>query len=145
MTLFDAIYGAVHDYPGGAESLAPRMQVSPVVLRSKVNPNMNTHHVTVRDLDKILALTGDFRPLHALAANHGHVCVPLVDGPIGDLAILERITEVWKEVGDVGQMTRLILEDSKVQRKEIDAFKDEILEAISALLALQHALEALQE
>lgn len=145
MNLLDAIHAAVHDYQGGAESLAPRFPMSPVVLRSKVNPNMNTHHVTVRDLDKILALTGDYRPLYALAANHNHVCVPLMDGPIGDLAILERITDVWKEVGDVGQLTQAILADSKVERGEVDRLKTEVQHATSALLALQFALEALQE
>lgn len=145
MNLFDSIHAAVHDYPGGAESLAPRLSMSPVILRSKVNPNTQTHHVNVRDLDRIMSLTGDFRPLFALAANHGHACVPLIDGPIGDLAILERITKVWKEVGDVGQLTQAILSDSKVERKEVSRYQEEVAQAISALLELQHALEALQE
>ncbi len=145
MDLFDAIHAVVHDYPGGSESLGPRLQMSAAILRSKVNPNTATHHVSVRDLDKILTLTSDFRPLYALAANHGHACVPLIDGPIGDLAILDRITQVWKEVSDVGQLTQLILADSKVDRREVSRYRDEVGQAISALLALQQALEALQE
>ncbi len=37
MNIVDAAYHTVHDYPGGANALAPRMGIkSPAVLNSKV-------------------------------------------------------------------------------------------------------------
>lgn len=46
MNVKDATHATVHDYPGGAESLAPRMGIkSPQVLRNKVNPTTDTHHL----------------------------------------------------------------------------------------------------
>ncbi|WP_341772648.1 phage regulatory CII family protein, partial [Burkholderia pseudomallei] len=45
MNIIDAAYAVVHDYPGGSESLAPRLGMSAAVLRNKVNPNNATHHL----------------------------------------------------------------------------------------------------
>src|SRR5690606_4424393 len=79
MNVIDAAYSTVHDYPGGAEALAARMGKSAAVLRSKVNPNTSTHHLTLAEADEILGKTRDLRMLHALAANHGCVVLPADD------------------------------------------------------------------
>jgi hypothetical protein len=68
----DAAHKTVHDYPGGSESLGPRMSISPAVLRSKVNPNTATHRLALDEADEMMGITGDHRILHALAANHGY-------------------------------------------------------------------------
>ena len=47
MNVVDAAYLAVHTYPGGSESLGPRIGMSPAVLRNKVNPNCSTHHLSL--------------------------------------------------------------------------------------------------
>jgi len=65
MNTIDAAYHTVHDYPGGAEALAPRMGMSAAVLRNKVNPNNTTHHLTYAEAQRIVALTGDVRMLQA--------------------------------------------------------------------------------
>jgi len=74
MNITDAAYNTVHDHPGGASALAPRMGIkSPAVLNSKVNPNTDTHHLTLAEASKLMALTGDFRILQALSAEHEKV------------------------------------------------------------------------
>lgn len=72
MNIIDAAHKTVHDYPGGSESLAPRIGMSAAVLRNKVNPNNTTHHLTLAEAGEIMGVTGDDRILHALAAQHGY-------------------------------------------------------------------------
>jgi hypothetical protein len=71
MNISDAAYATVHDYPGGSESLGPRVGISPAVLRSKVNTHLQTHHLTLAEADRIMGITGDHRILVALAAAQG--------------------------------------------------------------------------
>ena len=62
MNVKDATHATVHDYPGGAESLAPRMGIkSPQVLRNKVNPATDTHHLRLDEAVRMMAVTGDYR------------------------------------------------------------------------------------
>lgn len=68
-----AAYHTVHDWPGGAESLAPMMGMSAAILRGKVNPNDAKHHLTLREASALMVITGDDRILHALAAEQGAV------------------------------------------------------------------------
>ena len=57
MNIIDAAYNTVHDYPGGSSALATRMGIkSPAVLNSKVNPNTETHHLTLAEASKLMAL-----------------------------------------------------------------------------------------
>ena len=71
MNVIDAAHRTVHAYPGGSESLGPRMGVSPAVLRSKVNPNTATHRLALDEADEMMGLTQNYAILQALAANHG--------------------------------------------------------------------------
>ena len=68
MTPQDAFHATCHAYPGGCESLAPRMGMSSAVLRNKARPGCHTNHPTLADADHVMSLTGDVRILHALAA-----------------------------------------------------------------------------
>ena len=67
MTPQDAFHATCHAYPGGCESLAPRMGMSSAVLRNKARPGCHTNHPTLADADHVMSLTGDVRILHALA------------------------------------------------------------------------------
>lgn len=90
MNVIDAAYATVHEYPGGSESLGPRVGISPAVLRSKVNPNTTTHHLTVAEANRIMGVSADFRMLHALNAEHGFVAqrIDADQAPAGFMAAL---------------------------------------------------------
>jgi hypothetical protein len=142
----DAAYHTVHDQPGGSESLGPRLGVSPVVLRGKVSPSDGRHHLMLAEADRLMGLTGDVRILHALAATHSHVCIR-VDGevPASDLAVLELVTHVWREHGDVGRAVDDLLADGRVLAPELARVKAEIYELQQALLAKLARLEGMAE
>lgn len=76
MQLLDAAYHTVHDYPGGAPSLAPRLGKSPHTLNHEVTGS-GSAKLGLSDAAKICNLTGDYRVLNAFAEACGHLCVPL--------------------------------------------------------------------
>src|SRR5690606_31558983 len=91
MNSIDAAYSTVHDYPGGSESLGPRVGIGPAVLRNKVNPNNDTHHLTFAEARRIADMTGDFRMLQAWAHECGFLLVKAPDGNTCDMAVLEQV------------------------------------------------------
>src|SRR5690606_12941087 len=116
----DAAYMCVHDYPGGSESLAPRLGMSAAVLRNKVNTNNTTHHLTLAEADRMLGITGDLRLLHVLAAAHGQVVVtPATSDDACDMAVLEVISAIWSRSGDLGAAVHHALADGQLTAHEL--------------------------
>ena len=76
MSVEDAIYHTVHNYPGGVTALAARMGVSPNTLTHKANPNNATHHLHPRELVTLQHMSGNAAVLHAMAAALGYTCTP---------------------------------------------------------------------
>lgn len=72
MTVDDAIYHTVHDYPGGVVALASRMGVPASTLTHKANPNNTTHHLRPSELVKLQYMSGNVAILHAMAAALGY-------------------------------------------------------------------------
>lgn len=152
MSIADAAYHTVHDYPGGCESLAPRMRtlegkpMSVAVLRNKLNPHSSTNVLSLREADDIMALTGDYRMLDALAETHGHVCVKVAnDTPASDMAVLELVTHVWCANGDVGKEVERTLADGRVEAREIKRVRAAIYRTQQALNAMLMRLEDMAE
>lgn len=156
MTPKDAFFATVHDYPGGCESLAPRMvsrdengnlrAMSAAVLRNKANTNCHTNHPTLDDADRVMGITGDYRILHALAANHAHVCLPVDhDTAPSDLAVLELVTHVWRSHGNVGAAVDAALADGRITAAEVAGIREAIYSNIATLQQMLGRIEALQE
>jgi len=120
----DAAYAVVHDYPGGSESLAPRMGMSAAVLRNKVNPHNTTHHLTVAEADRVTGITGDMRIVHALAGAHGAVVMPLGDAEdASDMAVLEVIAALWSRSGALGTEVHGALADNVLTDVELERIR----------------------
>src|ERR1700754_2649540 len=73
MNVLDAAQATVKAYPGGAESLAPRLGMTGALLRGKVNPQYDRNHLTLAEADLLMTVTDDHRILHALAHSHGYI------------------------------------------------------------------------
>lgn len=133
MNVSDAAYLTVHDYPGGSESLAPRMGkkiapdatrksgMSPAILRGKVNPKDDSHHLTLDEAMRMMALTGDVRILLAMASELGHVCIPVPDFcGIADIELLDAYTAMVQDKGVFAADFREALRDGKITRAEYE-------------------------
>ena len=83
MNVADACFATVHDYPGGAEALGPRLGKLGTSLSAEVrqvppggvfsaDPKRSAAKLGLLDALRIMQLTGDCRMLYALAAELNH-------------------------------------------------------------------------
>lgn len=139
MSVSDALHKTVHGAPGGHAALAVRLGISATILRNKANPNSVTNHPTLDEVDRIIGLTGDASILHALAANHGFVCVATEGAETAsEVAVLEAVTKVWMSNGDLGAEIHKALEDGVIEPHELEAIRAKVYrhsQAIHQLVA----------
>lgn len=124
MNITDAAYHTVHDYPGGSESLGPRVGISPAVLRNKVNPNNETHHLTLAEAVRMVDLTDDDRILQAWARARGYMLIKPPAGQTCDMAVLEQIVGLGIANGQFMATIHDALADGRITRAEIGKIRD---------------------
>lgn len=145
MNITDAAYAVAHDYPGGTESLAPRIDMSGAILRGKVNPNDASHKLWIMEAQRMQAITGDHRILHAMAEDLGYVCVKLPISDASDMELLDSFMSVLKELGDFSSEFQKDWSDGKIDDGEIKRLRKEFYEMQQAGSALMARIEALAE
>lgn len=145
MNHLDAFHKTVHGAPGGCEAIAPRMGISAAVLRNKANPNSATNKPTLDEADRLMGVTGDFSILEALAANHGFTLTRLDEQPASDMAVLERVTNIWQRLGEVATEVHKTLEDGRVEPHEVDAVRRAVFKVFPSMLQLVDGLESMSE
>lgn len=145
MDVEDALYHVVHDYKGGAESLAPRMGLASSTLQSMASPKIPTHGWSLRRFRQVIALADDLRPLHALCEEFGGVFIQTAGFKgLSDTALLETMTKLGKEFGDVCQAMHAALADSKVSEREVAEFRQQLYELNQAGAEALNRLEQLK-
>jgi hypothetical protein len=134
MNVTDAAYHTVHDYPGGADSLAPRAGISSgQMLRNKVNPNQEGHHLSLAEAGRIVGITQDRRIPDAFAGLVGCVLINVADfNGVSDMALLETYTKLMSELGDFSQAFHKALSDGRITKKEIGQLEQQMREFQSA-------------
>lgn len=144
-TVADAAYDTVHEYPGGAEALGPRVAMSPKVLDSRVNPNIHIHHLSLNDAVRIMALTGDHRILRAQCRHLGYLdpIRAVVYEGIADEQLLELVTTLHAETGDVSRSLQAALRDGRVTAKEYEDFHNQLVESWGAGAELDDRLRGM--
>lgn len=142
MNVKDAMHATVKDYPGGAESLAPRMGIkSPAVLRSKVNPNIDTHHLHLDQAVSMMVLSGDYRIMHAMAGEMGGVFELLPTGNVTEANIFALIMHASAKHGDICQEFHEAMADGHLSNDEKAMMIDKVQATISSLYKLKQLLE----
>lgn len=131
MNIQDAAHKTVKEYPGGAESLAPRLGMSGAILRNKVNPNNCTHHLHLAEADELMAVTNDFRILHALAASHGFVLQRSEAPESGSL--IQGMLAAAAGQGDLAHIVQEAMADGRITPNEVSAIE-------RACTVIQHVL-----
>jgi hypothetical protein len=134
MNVTDAAYHTVHDYPGGADSLAPRAGISSgQMLRNKVNPNQEGHHLSLAEAGRIVGITQDRRIPDAFAGLVGCLLINVAEfNGVSDMALLETYTKLMKELGDFSKEFHKALSDGRITSKEIAKLEQQMREFQSA-------------
>ncbi|MFY8019070.1 MAG: phage regulatory CII family protein [Inhella sp.] len=137
MSVSDAAYNVVREYPGGAAALQLRMGKSN--LSGEVNPNVKTAKLSIEDAVTVSNLANDYRILYAFAADCRHFPpMPMPDGldVAGDQCI-RTVSELVKESADVVAATVEGLADNEVSDNDLARFDREAGELIVKLQQLR--------
>ena len=81
-----ACYHAAHDYPGGLPVLASLLNKPLGTLQKKLNPNVDSHLLTLEEAAHILRITKDARILDALGGKLDPLLDALKDGTLRGVA-----------------------------------------------------------
>ena len=144
MNIIDAAHKTVHAYPGGSESLGPRIGMSAAVLRNKVNPNNTTHHLTLAEADEIMGVTGDHRLLQALASHHGY-SLQRLDMPADAGGVLQTLLRANAAEGEFDRVLGDALADGLITPNELKAINDAGVAQQGATMMLLAKLRSLSE
>jgi len=149
MNIIDAAHKTVKDSPGGAEALATRMittndkgeekPMSGAVLRNKVNPNNATHKLGWEEASEIMGLTGDYRMLVALAAEHGFG-VQRLDMPDSAGCLTSTILAASATKGQFAEMLHEFLKDGLITDNEFTQLQSGAAGIHAALILLMAKL-----
>lgn len=154
MNVIDAAHHTVHGYPGGAAALAIRMVrkgpdgevvfdgegnpkgMSAAVLSSKVNPNTQTHHLTLVEASEVMGLTSNYLILHSLAAEHGFTLQRMA--PIDGGSVVDAVLNAAASRGEFDQLLRDAYADRIItenEMRQLSAVGAAQMEAMVHLLA----------
>jgi hypothetical protein len=141
MHLRDVAFNVVHDYPGGAPSLAPRIGKSSSTLAHELN-GTGIAKLGLMDAEKITQLAGDLRILEAFAMNCGQMIIPLPDALVmgQNEDCMLRLADTAREFGDLCKEVAGDLADGEISDNELDRIDRECGQLISSLHALRESL-----
>jgi len=140
MSLRDAAFNVVHDYPGGSVSLAPRLGKSHASLSHELTAT-GTAKLGLLDAEKITILTGDLRILEAFATDCGQMLVPLPDATVlMDDDCMLRLADTARAFGELCKEVGGDLADGKINDNELKRIDRESGELIASLHALRESL-----
>lgn len=154
MSVEDALYSAARRYPGSIEALAARMGKSANVMRSKLKPDVDTHHVTLEEAVVIIELLDSCAPtaadlaVKAIAYRLGRVVVRHsgVDScPLGlevqGLALTGTLGLLCADIaattaGNAGK---------PLNKKQADKLSADVAQCLDALFLIKDSIEHLAE
>ncbi|WP_176314826.1 phage regulatory CII family protein [Burkholderia vietnamiensis] len=146
MNILDAAHSVALDYPGGCESLAPRLGMSAQVLRNKVNTNNETHHLTLKNAVDMTEKTDDDRILETWARERGYALVKIPSPEnCSDGEIVELMAKTWETNGEIGKEIIRTFEDNRVERHEVVRIQERTWKHFQVLLGLVSRIEGMAE
>lgn len=138
MNVIDAAHAIGHEYPGGAQALAVRMNIGATVFNNKLNPNTNTHHLTLVESVRMQQLTGRADVLYAMADALGFVVIPKPQ--VSDDDLMQSMGKACAEFGDFMRQVNDTMQDGKVSKNELKKVQRELVEMIAAASQLNAVL-----
>lgn len=144
-TLKIAVWRAARSLDGGIETTARLIGRNPQSLRNALSGNPG-NKLDLDDAEAIIDIANSDELAIAAAKQRGGVFVRLAhsDGEdVSDIAILELVTRVWRTSGDVGRAVDQVLEDGRIDPKEVEAVRDSVMRAQQGLTDMLRKIEVL--
>lgn len=127
--VLDAAFNLIHDHPGGATALGPRINKAPTTLSHEAR-GQGTAKLGLADAVKLSVLTNDPGILNAFAGEMGYAVIPLSAVAAGQGGI-ERLAQLAAEFAGVVQSTGRALADGRVTATELRAVEREWSELVA--------------
>jgi hypothetical protein len=144
LSVRDAAYHTVHDFPGGAGALSLRLGMNSSVLCHKVTPNYEArNHLSIEDACKLMTITNDFRVLHAMAREVNHVAISQEALPSNGVS-MDMVGTVKEFSTFLGAVTDSI-EDGRITDNEMRDIDAHLGSLVNQANALRRALLATNE
>lgn len=135
MNVQDAAYHTVHDYPGGAEALGPRVGKRGTSLSAEVQIRAPIRAANdeaeglgsaasrpkfgLLDAVKVMQLSGDHRIFYAIASELGYLTVPLPDTAACAGSCAKSVAAVAEEFAQLMQEVAVDIADGRVSDNEL--------------------------
>lgn len=142
MNELDAAYNLVHDYPGGADSLAPRVGKNATTLCHEV-ARVGTAKLGLQTSVKLSVASGDKRILEAFAMQCGFMLLPLPNAlALSKDTCMERLGDLLRESSEVVRETVAGLADGELSDNERGRIERDCALLVSSVSAFMCAVDA---
>lgn len=145
----DALYVAARKYPGGVEALAQRLGISPNVLRNKLRPAIDSHHINFEEVSAIIECLEEahvadaYLALQAFNWRHGHVAFRLISSDVPSGELLAQVLEILHEEGALANdINQALADDGRIDDREMEAIERDLQRCIGALVTLRDKVRA---
>lgn len=144
MTISHLAYRIAHEFKGGVVGLAALMGRGDKVLASKLNPNTQTHHLTIEELEMMIDFTDTNYQLAQYFADKCNAVVFKLPDVLdhGDMNLLDSYMQIMKEMGDLAAEFQKAYADGSIDRKEFTRIANEVTGVQARLLAFQSTVES---
>lgn len=142
-TVLDAAFNLVHDYPGGARSLAPRIKKSETTLDHEVK-HTGTAKFGLLDAVKLTQLTGNLAILNEFAAACQCVVLPM-PALEGAMDTFPGLAEAAREFAEFVASVATAVADGRVTANELARVDRELSELHARNQAVRATLAAIHE
>ncbi|RZZ81965.1 hypothetical protein EA662_17505 [Pseudoxanthomonas winnipegensis] len=115
------------------------------VLRSKVNPNNTTHHLSLVEADQLIGLTGDHRMLHDLAQAHGYVLQAMPAEVQDDATVMELVLDLHAANGEFARELHDALADEIITGNEMSELAKDCHGSMHAAVLLLRKLREMSK
>jgi len=143
LTITHLAYRIAHEFTGSVVALAAMMGKGQQVLTNKLNPNYDSHHLSIEELE----MMGDFTNRNIDIARYfadkaNAVVVKVPDAPMdGDMSLLDGFLDITREMGEMSFEFQKSWADGEITKREFQCIKSEVSDVQSKLLAWLAAIE----
>lgn len=149
LSILDAAYHTVHQYPGGAEALAGRLRPakSSVTLCHEVRPPVGSSaKLGAETAAQLVDLSGDDSIAHAFCARLGGMFVRLPEpGDQCPRSVFETVSSLAKEFSDVVSAISHSASDGDITLNQMRQIEQEAVELMAALQVTLRAVREMHE
>lgn len=141
MSITKLIYRIAKDY--GITALAEDCGINLNTFKNKVNPNIDTHHLNVEELDLIATMANTDEIAEYFAEQRGMMCIKKTDyEDVSDQAIYDLEMIAQEKKGEYAKVIRLCLSDGVIDFEESALIREKYRELLAAQAEHQNKVDA---